>query len=168
MPKKIPMNTAATVYGSYPRPVQATGTAPVASATAVAPIFESFAPADHAAALSAAEAGPVASAMGAWLTRIRLAFDRWRESKAQTRADDRVWDIARSDPRVMADLMHARMRDDSDADNQPAMAPVAAPALQEEAPVRQQPRNRVASQGWGRMIEDAYQSRFHQPRPKHA
>lgn len=138
------MNTAATNDGSYSRSVQAPDAAPTASE-----------------ALGS-------SAMPAWLARMQLAFDRWCESNAQARADARVWDIARSDPRVMADLMRARTRDDRDADNQPAIAPVAAPALQEETPVRQQPFVRVAGQGWGRMVEDAYQNRFHQPRPQHA
>lgn len=68
------------------------------------------------------------SAIGGWVAYIRLAFDRWAKSTAQYRADARLWAIARSDPRIMGELMQARMR----------------------------------------IIEDAYQNRFHQPRHQHA
>jgi hypothetical protein len=186
--------STATIFGSFPNPAAQRATAP-AAASAVAPMFDSFsrdgaplpeptnAPADvgsaatasifesysnHLAVVPAAEPGPV-TAFGAWLTRIQQAFDRWTESNAQSRADARLWDIARSDPRIMGELMHARMRDDSETLVEPVavLAMPAAPVL-EATPTVRQPHQRTAGQGWGRIIEDAYQNRFHKPRHQHA
>jgi hypothetical protein len=39
------------------------------------------------------------------------ALDGWSQRVARARADDRLWVIARSDPRVMADLNAAMARD---------------------------------------------------------
>lgn len=38
------------------------------------------------------------------------ALDRWSRNVARRRADERLWDIARKDPRVMADLQAAMSR----------------------------------------------------------
>lgn len=137
-----------------------------AGGSANASIFESYS--NHLAVLPAAKPGP-APAVGGWLARIQQAFDRWTESHAQSRADARLWDIARSDPRIMGELMHARMRADSETLVEPVAVltmPVA-PVL-EATPREGQPHQRTAGQGWGRIIEDAYQNRFHQPRHHHA
>jgi hypothetical protein len=42
-------------------------------------------------------------------------LDAWSARRAQSRADERLWDIARSDARVMADLQSALARDDAPA-----------------------------------------------------
>ncbi len=155
--------STATIFGSFPNPAAQSATAPATPAF-VAPVFDSF----SREGAPAAEPGPV-PAVGGWLARIRQAFDRWTESNAQSRADARLWDIARSDPRIMGELMHARMRDDSETLVEPAAVlgmPVA-PVLQ-ATPTKGQPHQRIAGQGWGRIIEDAYQNRFHQPRQQHA
>lgn len=68
-----------------------------------------------------------------------LALDSWSRSLAEARAEMRLWEMARRDPRLMSDLMAARDRSDQAADAQsadfgpalaalsPLSAPVAAP-----------------------------------------
>jgi hypothetical protein len=68
----------------------------------------------------------------------------------------------------MSDPLHPGKRDDSEQDKLTLVMPVPVPSPVGEASMRHQPRAIVAGQGWGRMIEDAYQHRFHQPRPLHA
>jgi hypothetical protein len=46
-------------------------------------------------------------------TRARLALDAWSLSIARSRADERLWAIAKTDGRVMAELQVAMQRDDS-------------------------------------------------------
>ncbi len=53
--------------------------------------------------------------------RIKAGLDGWSRSLAASRADERMWAVAQSDPRVMADLRIAVTRDES----VPAAAPVA-------------------------------------------
>jgi hypothetical protein len=181
-----------TIFGSFPSPTAQRATAPAA---AVAPIFDSFSPdsarlaepisepantgravtastfdayANRLSSVPAAQPGP-ASVFGAWLAPARQAFDRWMASNAQSRADARLWDVARSDHRIMGELMHARMHDDSETLVEPVAVltmPVA-PVL-EVAPALRQPHQRTAGQGWGRILEDAYQNRFHQLHHQHA
>jgi hypothetical protein len=47
--------------------------------------------------------------------RIKAGLDAWSRSMAQSRADQRLWAIAQSDPRVMADLQAATSRAETDA-----------------------------------------------------
>jgi hypothetical protein len=179
----------ATIFGSVPNPAAQPAATPVAS-PAVAPVFESYsrdgAPlADASSAVAAgifescsnqsgvvptAATGPVNTTVGTWLGRIQRSFDRWTASNAQARADARVWDVARSDPSIMADLMHARPCDDSELLGETTEAAVRAPAapMLEAIPAACQPHQRTAGQGWGRIIEDAYQHRFHQARYQRA
>ena len=162
--------STATIFGSFPNPTVQSATAP---ATAVVPVFDPLGrdSAPRAAPINMPAAQPVetATALGAWLTRIQQAFDRWTESNAQSRADARLWDIACSDPRIMGELMHARMRDDSETLGEPvAVLAVPAASVLEAAPAVRQPHQRTAGQGWGRIIEDAYQNRFHQTRHQRA
>ena len=159
------MTTAATIYGSFSRPAAPTSTAGAAN-TASQSIFESYS--DYPAALPASAPGPVASTVNTWRARAQRAFDRWCESTAQQRADARFWDIARSDPRIMAELMHASLRHERAPVSEPLATPVPAAALVQEAPAAQPPRPRMASQGAARLIHDAYQNRFRQSRPQHA
>ncbi len=51
-------------------------------------------------------------------------LDGWSRVRAQSRAEVRLWAIARSDPRVMSDLVAVRARTESDSDFSVALAPV--------------------------------------------
>ena len=42
--------------------------------------------------------------------RIRIALDNWSSGLAKARADQRLWAMAKIDPRVMADLQAAQSR----------------------------------------------------------
>ncbi len=42
--------------------------------------------------------------------RLVTGLDAWSQRVARRRADDRLWDLARKDPRIMADLQAARSR----------------------------------------------------------
>lgn len=167
------ISSTSTIFGSFPTPAERSAAVSDAASSATDNIFQSYS--DRPLAMPAAAPGPANSAIGAWLARIQQAFDRWTESNAQSLADARVWDIARSDPRMLADLMHARMRDDSEAlvvEPEPAAVATVATAapsapVQDAVPMVRQPRQRIAGQGWGRVIEDAYQNRFQHPRHEH-
>ena len=66
--------------------------------------------------------------------RTLAGLDQWAAARAQARAEERLWDIARADPRVMAELVQARTRDEADEAPMPvAAAVVAAPVQAEEA-----------------------------------
>lgn len=54
---------------------------------------------------------------------LLAAFDAWSAGVARTRADQRFWQAAQDDPRVMAELRAALSRDDGSG-----QAPVAVPA----------------------------------------
>jgi hypothetical protein len=43
-------------------------------------------------------------------TRIKAGLDAWSRSLAQSRADQRLWAMAQSDPRIMVDLQAAMSR----------------------------------------------------------
>ena len=53
---------------------------------------------------------PITGAAGA----IRSGFARWSADRKQRAADRKLWDIALSDARVMADLSRAMSRDAAD------------------------------------------------------
>jgi hypothetical protein len=56
------------------------------------------------------------------------ALDAWSHSVAQARADIRMWEAAKTDPRVMSDLRAAMARQDSVADDVAVSAPAATAA----------------------------------------
>jgi hypothetical protein len=60
-------------------------------------------------------------------SRAVAALDTWSQRAAQARADERLWAIAQTDPRVMADLRSAFTRHEVDAPATPA------PVLQVDA-----------------------------------
>jgi hypothetical protein len=62
------------------------------------------------------------------VVRAQAGLDSWARGQARARADERLWVIARSDSRVMADLNAAIMRHKSLADLVSSSADVAAPA----------------------------------------
>jgi hypothetical protein len=62
--------------------------------------------------------------------RTLASLDQWAAARAQVRAEERLWDIARADPRVMAELVQARTRDEAE------QAPIAVAAAVVTAPVQ--------------------------------
>ncbi len=54
--------------------------------------------------------------------RVVASLDAWSQRVAQARADERLWAIAQTDPRVMADLRSALTRNEVDAPAAPARA----------------------------------------------
>ena len=64
--------------------------------------------------------------------RTLAGLDQWAAARAQVRAEERLWDIARADPRVMAELVQARSRDEVDETPAPVAAPVVARAVVEQ------------------------------------
>ena len=77
------------------------------------------------------------------------ALDGWSQARAQSRAEARLWVIARSDPRVMADLIAIRARAEAESDFSVALAPVGI------EPQTQAPQAR----GWSAYFERVGQSR---------
>ena len=117
-------------------------------------IFDSFPRPAHA--FDAMDAGFETPSVS-WVARLRQGLANWARQAALSHAESSLWDIAQSDPRVMAELMLARKADDSvesplveampemvEADTVAAVVPKHAPLL---------------GQGWARVIEDAYQVR---------
>ncbi len=74
-------------------------------------------------------------------------LDEWSRLLAQARAEARLWDLARSDPRLMDELRQAQQRDTTDFDE--ALAPLGMETG--SAP--------VARSGWGRFPERLAESR---------
>ena len=89
-------------------------------------------------------------------TRAMGGLDNWSQSMASARAEARLWEIAKSDPRVMSELKVARMRDadaKEDLGFEQALAPLGfeAPAAVAEE----------ATSGWGRSPERLAAARAH-------
>jgi len=53
------------------------------------------------------------------------SLDSWSRSMAEARAEARLWDLARTDPRLKAELMQARARAAAQADEAAAAVPAA-------------------------------------------
>jgi hypothetical protein len=64
---------------------------------------------------------------------LKAGLDSWSRSVAEARADQRLWQAARNDPRVMADLQMALLRSQADVEVA-ADATVVAPASVASAP----------------------------------
>lgn len=58
---------------------------------------------------------------------LKTSLDDWSRSIAEARADQRLWALAKTDARVMADLQAARTRDDHGFDEQVTTAAKAKP-----------------------------------------
>lgn len=83
--------------------------------------------------------------------RTLRSLDGWSRSLAEARAEARLWDIARTDPRLMGELMQARTRDaDSGQDFSEALAPLGVEPLV----VTEQ------TTGWEGLIERMAESRI--------
>jgi hypothetical protein len=68
----------------------------------------------------------LAGAASSLAARIKAGLDAWSRSMARSRADQRLWAMAQSDPRVMGDLQAAMSR----AEAAPSAAPVVVTAKQ--------------------------------------
>lgn len=68
--------------------------------------------------------------------RAMVSLDSWSRSLAEARAEMRLWDMARHDPRLMGELVAARDRatQDQDADFGPALAAMSLPEPVAAAP----------------------------------
>ena len=60
------------------------------------------------------------------------ALDGWSQARAQARAEARLWMIAHSDPRVMADLVAIRAHAGSEGERSMALAPSGAKPLAQQ------------------------------------
>lgn len=81
------------------------------------------------------------------------ALDGWARARASARAEARLWDIARSDPRVMTELMAIRAFQESKAQADSAFAAALAPlGIEHELP-------RPVANGWAAHIERMGQNR---------
>ncbi|MGH6640040.1 MAG: hypothetical protein ACREBY_15765, partial [Polaromonas sp.] len=69
--------------------------------------------------------------------RLKAGLDGWSRSLAEARADQRLWAAAKNDPRVMADLQMAMLREEAKAEAAQAstVAP-SAPATKAERAVQ--------------------------------
>ena len=85
----------------------------------------------------------------AMAARAIRALDGWSQARAQSRAEIRLWVIARSDPRVMADLIAIRAYAEAENGFSLTLAPVGA------EPQTSAPKAR----GWAAYIERVGQSR---------
>jgi hypothetical protein len=90
-----------------------------------------------------------ASTARALAARAIGALDGWSQARAQSRAETRLWVIARSDPRVMADLIAIRAHAYSESDFSVVPAPLGT------KPLAQEPE----TGGWAAYIERVGQGR---------
>ena len=77
------------------------------------------------------------------------ALDGWSQTRAHARAEARLWVIAHSDPRVMADLIAIRAHAGNESDRSVALAPIGIKPLAQEPEAR----------GWAAYIERVGQGR---------
>jgi hypothetical protein len=89
--------------------------------------------------------------VGSVWARFRTAFSNWTQAAMQAHAESRLWDSAQADPRIMSELELSRV----------------GPELEEAAPFETSvrltlpPDNKPLNDGWGGILEHAYQTRFH-------
>ena len=77
-----------------------------------------------------------ASTSRALAAHIKASLDGWSRNLAAKRADERLWAMAQTDSRVMADLQCAMIRGDSRYDGLLVVAPASTRAVEPSAPVR--------------------------------
>lgn len=124
------MNAHNTVFNSYPRPI--TLNLPVATAGA--------------------------SSSPSWFMRARSVLGTWAAAAASSHEESRLWDIAMSDPRVMAKLIQGRQWDASESlVSSVQSAPVTVTVTAKTASVM--PSKAPAVQGLSVLLERVYQSR---------
>lgn len=120
------MNANNTVFNSYPLPIT----------------------------LNLPEARVDASASPSWFTRVRSALNTWSAAAASSHEESRLWDIAMSDPRVMAKLIQGRQCDASENWVSPPQSVPAAVKL-----TAAMPSKAPAVQGLSVLLERVYQTR---------
>ena len=122
------MNAHNTVFNSYPRPI--TLNLPVATAGA--------------------------SASPSWFMRARSVLSTWAAAAASSHEESRLWDIAMSDPRVMAKLIQGRQ---CDASESLVSSVQSAPVTVTAKTASVVPSKAPAVQGLSVLLERVYQSR---------
>ena len=122
------MNAHNTVFNSYPRPI--TLNLPVATAGA--------------------------SASPSWFMRARSVLGTWAAAAASSHEESRLWDIAMSDPRVMAKLIQGRQ---CDASESLVSSVQSAPVTVTAKTASVMPSKAPAVQGLSVLLERVYQSR---------
>ena len=122
------MNAHNTVFNSYPRPI--TLNLPVATAGA--------------------------SASPSWFMRARSVLSTWAAAAASSHEESRLWDIAMSDPRVMAKLIQGRQ---CDASESLVSSVQSAPVTVTAKTASVMPSKAPAVQGLSVLLERVYQSR---------
>lgn len=122
------MNAHNTVFNSYPRPI--TLNLPVATADA--------------------------SASPSWFMRARSVLSTWAAAASSSHEESRLWDIAMSDPRVMAKLIQGRQ---CDASESLVSSVQSAPVTVTAKTASVVPSKAPAVQGLSVLLERVYQSR---------
>ena len=122
------MNAHNTVFNSYPRPT--TLNLPVATAGA--------------------------SASPSWFMRARSVLSTWAAAASSSHEESRLWDIAMSDPRVMAKLIQGRQ---CDASESLVSSVQSAPVTVTAKTASVVPSKAPAVQGLSVVLERVYQSR---------
>ena len=122
------MNAHNTVFNSYPRPI--TLNLPVATAGA--------------------------SSSPSWFMRARSVLSTWAAAAASSHEESRLWDIAMSDPRVMAKLIQGRQ---CDASESLVSSVQSAPVTVTAKTASVMPSKAPAVQGLSVLLERVYQSR---------
>ena len=122
------MNAHNTVFNSYPRPI--TLNLPVATAGA--------------------------SASPSWFMRARSVLSTWAAAASSSHEESRLWDIAMSDPRVMAKLIQGRQ---CDASESLVSSVQSAPVTVTAKTASVMPSKAPAVQGLSVLLERVYQSR---------
>ena len=122
------MNAHNTVFNSYSRPT--TLNLPVATAGA--------------------------SASPSWFMRARSVLSTWAAAASSSHEESRLWDIAMSDPRVMAKLIQGRQ---CDARESLAASAQSAPVTVTAKTASVMPSKAPAVQGLSVLLERVYQSR---------
>ena len=122
------MNAHNTVFNSYPRPI--TLNLPVATAGALS--------------------------SPSWFMRARSVLGTWAAAAASSHEESRLWDIAMSDPRVMAKLIQGRQ---CDASESLVSSVQSAPVTVTAKTASVVPSKAPAVQGLSVLLERVYQSR---------
>ena len=97
-----------------------------------------------------------ASASPSWFMRARSVLSTWAAAASSSHEESRLWDIAMSDPRVMAKLIQGRQ---CDASESLAASAQSAPVTVTAKTASVMPSKAPAVQGLSVLLERVYQSR---------
>ena len=89
--------------------------------------------------------------VGTVWSRLSTAFSNWTQTAMQAHAESRLWDSAQADPRIMSELVLSRVGPEVEV----------AAALEAPVHLTLPSDNKPLNDGWGNILEHAYQTRFH-------